>query len=107
MAIARVIRRTQRVQIERQHARHMRAIHQHIHAKTLQTLHNLLHRQHEACRTGHVIDHRQFGARRDFGEDRIDDLLRILQGKRQLSYHDVGFVLLRDIVQRVLQALYA
>ena len=90
MAVARVPGRADCGQLERQHARRVSAIDQSFHAPQPQLADQRFDRQHEAGLAGHVIQQREPGASGDRAEDRIEDLLRAGDRKRNRCHHDPG-----------------
>ena len=86
MAVAGVIGRAQFFQVERNHARRVRAIHQRFDTARGKFADDFFQRQHQAGRAGHMIQQRQPRPPRDVGEHGVHNLLRRSERKRNFRH---------------------
>src|SRR6266446_6569391 len=86
VAVAGVVRGTERAEVERQHAGRVRAVDQRVDAAPGELAHEPLDGQHEARRAGHVIEQREPGARRDPRQHGFND--RVRRREREGNGHD-------------------
>ncbi len=101
VAVARVIRGTDLVQLDRDHPRSVCPVHQGVHAAPIELLDEFGDRQDDARGARDVAEEREPRSRRDPREDRGDDGIGIEDGECDVGDHDPCIVPLGRVVQRV------
>jgi hypothetical protein len=101
MEVARVVRRSQLREIERDHARGVRAVDEGVHPSSVELAHEAFDGEKDSGRARNVIEQREACLRRNAGEDGIDDLFGVFEWKREASDGDLGSAALRVKVEGV------
>ena len=81
VAVAGVVGGAQRPEVEGQHPRRVRAVDQHVDARSWSAGHQRLHREDDPRRAGDVVEQRQAGPGRHRRQHRLGDLLGAADGE--------------------------
>ncbi len=87
VAVAGVVSRAEPREVDRQHARGVRAVDQHVHAPRLQRRDQRLDREHHAGRAGHVVEKDEPGPSGDGAEHRVRHVDRTAEREGHLGHH--------------------
>ena len=101
VAVAGVVRRPERPEVERKHAGRVRTVDDGVDAPRGELADEALDREHEPGRARDVVQQREPRPRRDVSEHGVDDLIGRVQRKRDRRHDDARARTLGDEVERI------